>query len=443
MNKVVFLILGVFLIRCGSEDGNSDNQIIPKAKNDFVSIVEDTPTKLDNLLSNDELSSDTSVTSFDASSEKDGSLTKQSDNSFTYTPANSFVGNDTFNYTLCDTKNPPNCSTASVTLEVTDQGSPTVKNDAVLAIKNKQTVFKKLLLNDTLTDDAEVVSVDSSSSLGMVILNDDKTVSYTPLTNFEGADSFTYTVCDDDLPNPTCVTASVAITVVDAIAFNIPDNLQYYYGDAIFTSNPSNNLSVLSDLTRSNHTTILTYTQRHNYLYDADEDPSNPNNVVLIYSGESRFWKEYTSPTNSYTTQTFNTEHVYPKSLLSNELAETDLHHLRTCDSGINSDRSNRKFVNGSGGYKKSGSGWYPGDEWKGDVARMVFYLSIRYGELINGVGDMDVLLQWNVEDPVSDIENTRNNVIEIAQGNRNPFIDNPYLATLTWGGISAENRWN
>jgi endonuclease I len=73
----------------------------------------------------------------------------------------------------------------------------------------------------------------------------------------------------------------------------------------------------------------------------------------------------------------------------------------------------------------------------------MVFYLSIRYGELINGVGNMDVLLQWNVEDPVSDIENTRNNVIETAQGNRNPFIDNPYLATLTWGGISAENRWN
>ena len=60
----------------------------------------------------------------------------------------------------------------------------------------------------------------------------------------------------------------------------------------------------------------------------------------------------------------------------------------------------------------------------------------------------IDLFLDWNAEDPVSNIEDTRNTYHEntsntYAQGNRNPFIDNPYLATLIWGGTSAENRWS
>jgi hypothetical protein len=60
----------------------------------------------------------------------------------------------------------------------------------------------------------------------------------------------------------------------------------------------------------------------------------------------------------------------------------------------------------------------------------------------------IDLFLQWNVEDPVSDIEIARNEYHEntsnyAAQGNRNPFIDNPYLATRIWGGDSAEDLWN
>ena len=53
-----------------------------------------------------------------------------------------------------------------------------------------------------------------------------------------------------------------------------------------------------------------------------------------------------------------------------------------------------------------------------------------------------DILLKWNVEDPVSDFERNRNNVVYNIQHNRNPFIDNPYLATVIWGGPSAQNTW-
>jgi endonuclease I len=58
-------------------------------------------------------------------------------------------------------------------------------------------------------------------------------------------------------------------------------------------------------------------------------------------------------------------------------------------------------------------------------------------------MGTFEMFLSWNIEDPVSAFEINRNNVIENAQGNRNPFIDNPYLVTLTWGGENAQNKWD
>jgi endonuclease I len=70
-------------------------------------------------------------------------------------------------------------------------------------------------------------------------------------------------------------------------------------------------------------------------------------------------------------------------------------------------------------------------------------YLNIRYGESFDSVGNLDLFIAWNIEDPVSEFETQRNTVIYSAQGNRNPFIDNPYLATLIWGGDDAENKWD
>ena len=53
-----------------------------------------------------------------------------------------------------------------------------------------------------------------------------------------------------------------------------------------------------------------------------------------------------------------------------------------------------------------------------------------------------DIFLEWNAEDPVTIYEQQRNTVLESIQGNRNPFIDNPYLATYIWGGPEAEDTW-
>lgn len=211
----------------------------------------------------------------------------------------------------------------------------------------------------------------------------------------------------------------------------------------------------------------------------AEEDPENNLNVLLIYGYNDSDGNPVTDKTRAKTEKDtgggvpgkWNREHIFAKSLAIPNLSTeepgpgTDVHNLRPADSEQNANRSNRKFSDGSGNSAivSSNGGWYPGDEWKGDVARTIMYMYLRYhgdGSRISetqclpiniGFGNVltvdsnmiDIFLRWNVEDPVSGFEDQHNAVAEGTQGNRNPFIDNPYLATLIWGGLNAEDRWN
>ncbi len=211
------------------------------------------------------------------------------------------------------------------------------------------------------------------------------------------------------------------------------------------------------------HTSVLTYTPDvWNALKQTDIDPTDNTRVVLIYGwndSDADITNDRTRGKDNHGSGSgvWNREHVYSKSLADPNLGTTgpgaDAHNLRPCDAQRNSSRSNRKFAAGSGNSGITAQGnWYPGDEWKGDVARMMMYMYLRYGNqsLPTGVGvgntvptDMnmiDLFLQWNAEDPISDIEKQRNPVLEQMQGNRNPFVDNPAFATQIWGGPQAEN---
>ena len=446
--KYFYYILLVIVAACSGDSGGEviikppvDNPK-PVAVNDTYNAVEDNVLIMSDLLTNDTVIATATITSIDASSSNNGTIVDNRNGTYSYNPPAGFVGEDTFKYTLCDRDSTPDCSTATVTITVNDEGSPVLTDDNFNGIANKTIILDQVLLNDNLIDDAVLTSIDNAASSGSAVINPDNTISYTPQTDFIGGDSFVYTVCDDDSPNPTCVNATVSITVLERVSFNIPANLSAYYQDLAFTADPNLNYDQLQSHTSEKHTVILSYAQRHDYLYDADEDASNTDNVILMYSGESRYWQEYTSGTNSYTPQTFNTEHIYPQSRLESDDAVTDLHHLRTCDDNVNSERSNFPFVDGSGTYGVSNEQWYPGDDWRGDVARMVMYLNVRYGETFEKVGSLELFLEWNAADPISAFELQRNAIIETAQGNRNPFIDNPYLATLIWGGVQAENKW-
>lgn len=239
------------------------------------------------------------------------------------------------------------------------------------------------------------------------------------------------------------------------------------------------------------HTKLLQYFETENALQIVDRDPNDAINVFLVYgfsnnictyTNETNYgtfanWNEHrkrhreadqpaaVDPNPAITQCVWNREHVYAKFLGTPALVDTapgsgtDAHHIRTADVDRNALRGNKKFASGSGNSSVVGSNWYPGDEWKGDVARMMMYMYLRYPtqcKPINvGTGSVvstdtamiQLFLQWNAEDPVSQYEDIRNTYLGEAsnpygQGNRNPFIDNPYLATLIWGGQIAQNRW-
>ena len=227
-----------------------------------------------------------------------------------------------------------------------------------------------------------------------------------------------------------------------------PSELTSYYNGITFSASNTNFYDDLATTTIGAHTNFLTYSERHNHLYNADADPNNTNNVILVYSGESRPDDQWLSVSNPNPTQTYNTEHIYPRSLLDTGVAEADLHVLRVCDINVNSTRGNDPFIAGTGipneMYFSTGSGFFPGEDWRGDIARIIMYANLRYNEPFDDVGTLALFLEWNAADPVinNGIEDNRNSEISAVQGNRNPFIDNPYLATFLWGGTPAQNRW-
>ena len=245
---------------------------------------------------------------------------------------------------------------------------------------------------------------------------------------------------------------------------------QSYYDDVNLRVTGTSLKEALATKVISTHTQFLFYNQVWGASKVTDINPDNNQEVLLIYGFENGSDSDVTNDrergidTNGAGSGNWNREHVYSQSLgtpaLSDSGPGSDAHHLRPADAQRNSSRNNRKFTNGSGnsGIQTNG-GWYPGDEWKGDVARMMMYMYLRYDERCLptniGMGDnsstpddmIDLFLEWNVQDPVSDFERQRNTyhentANENAQGNRNPFIDNPILATRIWGGSKAEDTW-
>lgn len=137
-----------------------------------------------------------------------------------------------------------------------------------------------------------------------------------------------------------------------------------------------------------------------------------------------------------------NREHVVPESKLKSYGGPADdLHNLRSAVVSVNSSRSNYPFADyaGGGGYRLISKTWFPGDEHKGDVARIILYITTRYNidmtksSVQIDLGNLEMFLRWHIQDPVNNFERTRNNRIQNIQNNRNPFIDHPELAWVLY----------
>ncbi|HCR78093.1 MAG TPA: endonuclease I [Chryseobacterium sp.] len=206
---------------------------------------------------------------------------------------------------------------------------------------------------------------------------------------------------------------------------------------------------------------------------DIDKNYENDGSILDIYSEKPVGTDPYkfTPVTNQCGTYSvegncYNREHIIPQSFF-NEASPmvSDIHFIRATDGKVNGMRSNYPFgkvgtatftsKNGSklgnsvsSGF--SGTVFEPIDEFKGDVARMVFYFVTRYqsklstftsGNMLGSSAfpglqtwELNVLLAWHNQDPVSQAEINRNNASYTYQGNRNPFIDNPSWVNTIWG---------
>ena len=94
---------------------------------------------------------------------------------------------------------------------------------------------------------------------------------------------------------------------------------------------------------------------------------------------------------------------------------------------------------------ERSNGVWEPRESQKGDIARAVYYFYTMYptqaGDL-SGVCDPQTLYDWHLADPVSAFEVQRNDRIEVAQGNRNPYVDDPSLVFRAWYFTAAVNGY-
>ena len=217
-----------------------------------------------------------------------------------------------------------------------------------------------------------------------------------------------------------------------------------------------------------NDHTKFPYTSSNTDVWDlikiTDEDPSNSSNVILLYTGRSQAKSENSGESSASGSNRWNREHVWSKSHgfpNESDTAYTDLHHLRPTDESVNSSRGTKDFDNGGSAHSEAtdcnydSDSWEPRDEVKGDVARMMFYMEVRYDpgahsdgtnydlELVDytgtstssdNFGKLSTLITWHANDPVDAFESDRNDSIYAYQGNRNPFIDYPEFVNAIWG---------
>ena len=213
---------------------------------------------------------------------------------------------------------------------------------------------------------------------------------------------------------------------------------------------------------------VQSYAFACNMLSFADQDPVDSNQVRMVYSNESFNWQGNCSGP-------YNREHTWPRShFFGDESTPTnsDIHHLMLSNKDYNSARGALIFDDctdsgcendsnfgplttvanhGVGGGNDHGdSNWQDGSKFevwdfrKGDIARAMFYVDVRYSGDVNGeydleliddpafyntspyMGKLSTMCEWHKADPVDQIERDRNEVVFSYQDNRNPFIDHP-----------------
>lgn len=331
--------------------------------------------------------------------------------------------------------------------------------------------FNYSLINDTFnTSDYEAlttVSIPSGSTTfttNVLLVNDHEDegdevlkirFGVLPEGYKRGNDNYTIDIIDDDIGTSTYGTPlNPTYGIVSSTA---PTG---YYSTLEGLSGNSLKMAIQAIIADSTVVRAHSYGDVFEILKMADRNPENHNHIWMMYKEQTR--SKLLMQTTGSGAGKWNREHIYPQSRggftdgTSDDVdginiwevanatrkhhGHSDAHHIRAEDNQENSSRNNRNFgLTGYNGFNgNQGS-------WKGDVARALFYMAVRYNglDVVNGspqdnivgqIGDLTTLLNWNNIDPSDDFEMNRNNYIYTWQYNRNPFIDYPDLADYIWG---------
>lgn len=298
----------------------------------------------------------------------------------------------------------------------------------------------------------------------------------------------------------TVSTKTEAIQVIDSFGnynFDYESLLDESYYQTVDTSNSTNLRNSLHDIIK-NYTKQYPYndSNHNNDVYSIldiiDQDVNTEGDYIYciltgkVMPGRAGF--------GSQGSNVWNREHIWAKTwgfgTAESDLPFTDLNHLRAADSYANSAFHNDRQYNYVSsnqakipyyGQKYDSTYYEPRDAAKGDIARMIMYMDIRYeGDMTSDQGYelaivenyndyydsskkisafnlkslkdagiihssattdktglmsvLSVLLKWHEEDPVDDFERKRNDLVYQYQGNRNPFIDHPEYANTIYG---------
>lgn len=208
--------------------------------------------------------------------------------------------------------------------------------------------------------------------------------------------------------------------------------------------------------------TELGYSASREFMYSYI-DKKEDGRVYGVYTGYSQPAEMTTFP------DPINAEHTIPQSFFSEaEPMRSDIHHLYPTHKDVNAERGNYPFaeipdvdtdlwytVGAENTYfttttipsaevidnysEKDGNVFEPKEDHKGDLARSVFYFFTMYPEAAGNIsrlvdkGNVQLLYQWHLQDPVSEWERQRNQRIAEKQGNLNPYVSYPEIACRAW----------
>ncbi len=188
--------------------------------------------------------------------------------------------------------------------------------------------------------------------------------------------------------------------------------------------------STLQEMMKSHHSHQTNYGETRDLYQYTDCVSNDTAHISSFYSGKQLGGKWDSG-------KTWNREHTWPNSKGLDGNDENDIMMLRPTYVKENSSRGNTAYGNNY---------FDPGVSTRGDCARIVLYVYVRWGNTgkmwgASGVMEnLDVLLQWMEEDPVDTWEMGRNDAVQDITGVRNVFVDFPEFAWKLFGRQVPKN---